>query len=76
MAIKISYEVKEEFNVDNVVYLKQIHSDKILVYKSSGESIKDEEGDAIITNEKNVIIYNNIIFTFSSTFKFIFPRSP
>ena len=48
--------LKEEFNVDNIVYLKQIHSDKILVYKSKGESIKDEEGDAIITNEKNVII--------------------
>ncbi len=48
--------LKEEFNVDNIVYLKQIHSDKILIYKSTDESIKDEEGDAIITNEKNVII--------------------
>lgn len=48
--------LKKEFKVDNVVYLKQIHSDKILVYKGDGESIKDEEGDAIITNEKNVII--------------------
>jgi YfiH family protein len=48
--------LKEEFNVDNIVYLKQIHSDKILVYKSKDKSIKDEEGDAIITNEKNVII--------------------
>lgn len=48
--------LKKEFNVDNVVYLKQIHSDKILVYKGDGESIKDEDGDAIITNEKNVII--------------------
>lgn len=48
--------LKEEFNVDNIVYLKQIHSDKILLYKSDDESIKDEEGDAIITNEKNVIV--------------------
>ena len=48
--------LKKEFKVDNVVYLKQIHSDKILVYKGDGESIKDEERDAIITNEKNVII--------------------
>lgn len=48
--------LKNEFNVDNIVYLKQIHSDKILVYKGNGKTIKDEEGDAIITNEKNVII--------------------
>lgn len=48
--------LKEEFNVDNIVYLRQIHSDKILVYSCNGELIKDEEGDAIITNEKNVII--------------------
>lgn len=54
--IKELESLKEEFNVDNIVYLKQIHSDKILVYKGDGESIKDEEGDAIITNEKNVII--------------------
>jgi len=48
--------LKEEFNVDNVIYIKQVHSDKILLYKSGYESIKDEEGDAIITNEKNAII--------------------
>jgi YfiH family protein len=54
--IKELESLKEEFNVDNIVYLKQIHSDKTLVYKGDGESIKDEEGDAIITNEKNVII--------------------
>lgn len=48
--------LKEEFNVDYIVYLKQIHSDKILIYRAEGKSIKDEEGDAIITNEKNVII--------------------
>ncbi|WP_160693084.1 peptidoglycan editing factor PgeF [Clostridium sp. C2-6-12] len=48
--------LKKEFEVDNIVYLKQIHSDKILVYKHNEKSIKDEEGDAIITNEKNVII--------------------
>jgi YfiH family protein len=48
--------LKEEFNADNIVYLKQIHSDKILVYKGDCEPIKDEEGDAIITQKKNVII--------------------
>jgi YfiH family protein len=46
----------KEFNVDDIIYLKQIHSDKILKYLKNTKSIKDEEGDAIITNEKNVII--------------------
>jgi YfiH family protein len=46
----------KEFDVKDIIYLKQIHSDKILKYTCNGKSIKDEEGDAIITNEKNVII--------------------
>ncbi|OOM74154.1 laccase domain protein YfiH [Clostridium puniceum] len=54
--IKELDSLKEVFAVDNIVYIKQIHSDKILLYKSVGESIKDEEGDAIITNEKDAII--------------------
>ena len=54
--IKELNSLKEEFNGKDIIYLKQIHSDKILKYRSDGESIKDEEGDAIITNEKNVII--------------------
>lgn len=48
--------LQKEFNVDDVIYLKQIHSDKVLEYKSNIDNIKNEEGDAIITNEKNVII--------------------
>lgn len=49
--------LKHEFEVDKVVYLKQIHSDKILNYDKNKEvNINDKEGDAIITNEKNIII--------------------
>ncbi|MBE6063212.1 MAG: peptidoglycan editing factor PgeF [Clostridium butyricum] len=49
--------LKGEFNADEIIYLKQVHSDKILKYsKDDLISIKDNEGDAIITNEKNVII--------------------
>lgn len=49
--------LKREFDAKEVIYLKQIHSDKILKYdRKSSESVKDEEGDAIITNEKDVII--------------------
>ena len=54
--IKELDSLKKEFNVNDIIYLKQIHSDKILKYTSNDKSIKDEEGDAIITNEKNVII--------------------
>lgn len=54
--IKELNSLKEEFNVKDIIYLKQIHSDKILKYTAKGKSIKDEEGDAIITNEKNIII--------------------
>jgi len=54
--IKELNSLKKEFNTKDIIYLKQIHSDKILRYRCNGESIKDEEGDAIITNEKNVII--------------------
>ncbi|HCW54150.1 MAG TPA: peptidoglycan editing factor PgeF [Clostridium sp.] len=47
----------DEFDSNEIIYLKQIHSDKIFRYdKKDLQSIKDNEGDAIITNEKNVII--------------------
>ena len=48
--------LKKEFDANDVIYLKQIHSDKIFIHRCNNKSIKDEEGDAIITNEKNVII--------------------
>lgn len=54
--IKELNSLKKEFNVDEIIYLKQVHSDKIFVYSKNRENIKDSEGDAIITNGKNVII--------------------
>ena len=54
--VKELNSLKKEFNVKDIIYLKQIHSDKILKYTAKEKSIKDEEGDAIITNEKDVII--------------------
>lgn len=49
--------LKKEFNINEVIYLKQIHSNKVYIY--NGED-KDEfinnEGDAIITNIKNIAI--------------------
>ncbi len=40
----------------DVEYLQQIHSDKTYMYNKYYENIKDEEGDAIITIEKNVAV--------------------
>ncbi|MFW2488403.1 peptidoglycan editing factor PgeF [Clostridium chromiireducens] len=54
--IKELNSLKEEFGANEVIYLKQIHSDKILNYIENGKSIKDEEADAIITKEKGIII--------------------
>lgn len=48
--------LKKEFNAKEIVYLKQIHSDKVLKYTGSDKNINEEEGDAIITNVKDVII--------------------
>lgn len=48
--------LKNQFSVKDVVYLKQIHSDKILNYKFEDNDFNSNEGDAIITNEREVII--------------------
>lgn len=47
--------IKEDFNVDKVLYLKQIHSDIVLNYKDEVEFIENE-GDGIITNKRNIAI--------------------
>ena len=47
--------IKKDFNVDEVIYIKQIHSDKVLNYDNQVDFIENE-GDAIITNKKNVAI--------------------
>ena len=55
--VKTLQQLKEEFNIDDVIYLRQIHSD--IIYKYTGNNKKDfieNEGDAIITNVKNTAI--------------------
>lgn len=48
--------IKDDFKILDVKYLQQIHSDKVYVYNNNYENIKDEEGDGIITNEKNIAV--------------------
>ena len=49
--------LKKEFNVKNLIYLKQIHSDMVITYNGEDEkSVIQKEGDAIITDVKDTII--------------------
>lgn len=47
----------EEFNAENVIYLRQVHSDRVLVFNGeNNKELIEEEGDAVITNVKNSVI--------------------
>lgn len=48
--------LKDDFNVNEVVYLHQIHSDNVFVFKDNAEEFIEKEGDAIVTDKENVII--------------------
>lgn len=54
--IKNLLSLKEDFNVKTVEYLKQIHSDKIFNYKADDDEFIENEGDAIVTNVRDVAI--------------------
>lgn len=43
------------FNLKNIEYLNQIHSDKIYIYNGN-ETLKSEEGDGLITNKEETAI--------------------
>lgn len=47
--------IKEDFNVDKVIYINQIHSDIVLNYNDEIDFIENE-GDGIITNKRNIAI--------------------
>lgn len=49
--------LKKDFNAQSVLYLRQVHSDKVFIYDGQAETdFRENEGDAIITDCKNVII--------------------
>lgn len=54
--IKNLNTIKEDFNLKDVVYLNQIHSDKVYKYDKEFLDINDKEGDAIVTDEKDTAI--------------------
>lgn len=43
------------FDLDGIEYLNQIHSDKVYIYDGN-KSLKNQEGDALITDKENVAI--------------------
>jgi len=53
--IKNISSIEDDFEVEQVIFLKQIHSDKIYIH-SFKSNIKELEGDAIVTKEKNTAI--------------------
>lgn len=48
--------IKKDFDLEEVVYLKQVHSDLVYKYEYGDKSIIDKEGDALIANDKNTAI--------------------
>lgn len=54
--VKNLLELKEDFNVSKVKYIKQIHSNKVYAYKNYENNFIENEGDGIVTNEKSTII--------------------
>ena len=56
LGVKELNSLKARFKVRDVAYLKQIHSDKILSYKYCNKDFNENEGDAVITDEKDIIV--------------------
>ncbi|MGL5151864.1 MAG: peptidoglycan editing factor PgeF [Clostridium sp.] len=44
--------IKNEFNIDKIIYTSQVHSNKVIQY--TGDDISDVECDGIITKIKNI----------------------
>lgn len=54
--IKNLNSIKEDFGLEEVVYLKQVHSDIVYKYKNGDKSIIDKEGDGLLNNIENTAI--------------------
>lgn len=53
--------LKNEFGVESVNYLRQIHSNKIFIFNENDNNFTNNEGDGIVTN-----IANNLIGVFTA----------
>lgn len=48
--------IKEDFDLEEVIYINQIHSDVVYKYEKYDKDLIYKEGDAIITNAENTAI--------------------
>ncbi|MGL5380484.1 peptidoglycan editing factor PgeF [Clostridium sp.] len=48
--------IVDEFNIEDIKYINQIHSDVIHIYEKNDMEILKKEGDAIVTNVKEVAV--------------------
>lgn len=48
--------LKDDFNINDIVYLNQIHSDYVFDFNGDAEKFREKEGDAILTNREKVIV--------------------
>ena len=48
--------LKDDFNINDIVYLNQIHSDYVFDFNGGAEKFREKEGDAILTNREKVIV--------------------
>ncbi len=48
--------IVNDFHLDSIQYLNQIHSDNVFIYNKLNGDLKDKEGDALITKEENTAI--------------------
>lgn len=51
-------KLKDEFDLDGLIYIRQTHSDNVITYhKGEDEAVfREKEGDAIITSQKNIAV--------------------
>lgn len=50
------FSIKEEFNAEDIVYIRQVHSDTVLIYEGNRDKFIENEGDGIITEVPKTII--------------------
>lgn len=54
--IKNLNSIREDFDLEDVIYLKQVHSDIVHKYEKGDKSLIDKEGDGLITNIENTAV--------------------
>lgn len=54
--IKNLNSIQKDFNLEKIIYLKQVHSDIVYKYEKGDKALIDKEGDGLINNIENTAI--------------------